>query len=92
MKKGQQPRRVNFSERSCEKNLTTLVWKLVSATPRESTIGRHYPDLGSASDWLKQFPTRHEQSETLARWNLELRSSFRRLFAKKQVVASQNVF
>ena len=41
--------------------------------------------------WSK-FPTRHEQSEALARWNLELRSSFRRLFAKKQVVASQNVF
>ena len=28
---------------------------------------RHYPDLGSASDWLNQIPTRHDQSEALVR-------------------------
>ena len=26
---------------------------------------RHYPDLGSASDWLNQISTRHDQSEAL---------------------------
>jgi len=90
-KESQHPSRVNFSERSYEKQLTTLVWKLVSATPRESTIGRHYPDLGSASGWLKQIS--HTARTVRSTNQMEfLRSSFRRLFAKKQAVESQNVF
>jgi len=27
----------------------------------------HYPDLGSASDWLRKIPSRHNQSEALPR-------------------------
>jgi len=44
---------------------------------------RHYPDLGSASDWLKQI------SPVIS---MEFLHSFlRRLFAGKPMVAQQNV-
>ena len=29
---------------------------------------RHYPDLGSASDWLRQISQRHDQSEVVPIW------------------------
>ena len=47
---------------------------------------RHYPDPGSASDWLKQI------SHTARPIRIEiLRSFFRRHFTGKSVVASRNV-
>ena len=42
-------------------------WHLRDDHRSSILMTRHYPDLGHASDWLNQFPTRHDQSEALPR-------------------------
>ena len=49
---------------------------------------RHYPDLGSASDWLKPISSVAQLISIVARDRL--RSLLRRRFAEKPVVASRN--
>ena len=68
-------------------------WRLRNERRNSILITRHYPDLSSASDWLK-----HDQSEVLSRsgqWHVTsmefLRSFLRRHFAGKPVVALWNV-
>ena len=72
-------------------------WRLRNERRNSILMTRRYPDLASASDWLKKFPTRHDQSESLARsgwWRVNssfLRSCLRRHLAGKPVVGSPNV-
>ena len=42
-------------------------WRLRNERRNSILMTRHYSDLGSASDWLNQIPTRHDQSEALPR-------------------------
>ena len=85
------------------RNLTTgfpAKWRLRNERRNSILMTRHYPDLGSASDWLNQIShaarpiksttqiwvvTRHQYGDFL------LRSFLRCRYAGKPVVASQNV-
>ena len=73
MKDGRYPSRVNFSERSYEKKYGNWFLQLPENQSLDVTVTTQIS--GSASDWLKQIPTRHEQSEALTRWNLCARLS-----------------
>ena len=54
-------------------------------------MARHYPDLGSASDWLKQnFLPISGRSDTSSVWNFWALFN-KRHFVKKPLVASRNV-
>ena len=63
-------------------------WRL--RNERRNSI-RHYPDRGSASDWLKQnFLPIRSRSDTSSVWNL-CALLFKRHFLRKPVMASRNV-
>ena len=64
-------------------------WRLRDERGNSILMTCHYPDLGSASDWLKQIsPPRHDYCVISMEF---LRSFLRRPFAGKPVVASGNI-
>ena len=69
-------------------------WPLRNERRNSMPITHHYPDLGSASDWMKQISTNQKHYPDLGSgpslvWNF-LRSFLRRHFPGKPVAASRN--